>query len=41
MKQFFKFMFASFLGTLLVIAFMMITMIIIGVSSVAIKNHES
>ena len=35
MKQFFKFMFASFLGTLLVIAFLIITMMIIGISSVA------
>ncbi len=35
MKQFFKFMFASFLGTLLVIAFLMFTMIIIGIGSIA------
>ena len=40
MKQFFKFMFASFLGTLLVIAFMMITMIIIGISSVASLSNS-
>ena len=40
MKQFFKIMFASFLGTLLVIAFMLFLMIVIGLGSIASLSSD-
>ena len=40
MKQFFKIMFASFLGTLLVIAFMLFLTIVIGAGSIASFSSE-